>query len=116
LVPVAAALVLAAGLKLYHPTRAGENLPVARVSTPAEKAAPAVSRDDQQLLRTVASRPPAQRARYRADLDDANSFIHDAEQSIKSDPNDLYMQQMLINAYAQKQMLYELAVDREGGQ
>ena len=35
-----------------------------------------------------------------------------AEKSIKDDPNDIYTQQMLINAYAQKQMLYDLAVDR----
>jgi hypothetical protein len=71
-----------------------------------------VSHEDQVLLNTVAARVPAQRARYRADLDSANSFIQDAEQSIKDDPNDIYTQQMLINAYAQKQMLYDLAVDR----
>lgn len=117
LVPVAAALVLVAGLKFYHPTRAGENLPVAKIVAPAPAAVAAtVSREDQQLLHTVASRPPAVRAKYRADLDDANSFIRDAEQSIKNDPNDIYSQQMLINAYEQKQMLYELAVDREDGQ
>ena len=71
-----------------------------------------VSHEDQVLLNTVATRVPAQRARYRADLESANSFIQDAEQSIKDDPNDIYTQQMLINAYAQKQMLYDLAVDR----
>jgi hypothetical protein len=117
LVPVAAALALVAGLKLYHPARAGDNAPIAKVSAPvASPAAASVSREDQQLLSTVSSRPPAQQARYRADLNDANSFIRDAEQSMKDDPNDIYTQQMLINAYTQKQMLYELAVDREGGQ
>ena len=121
LVPVTAALALIAGLKLYHPAGAGDNAPVAKLpATPSPTvAAPisrtaSVSKDDEQLMNTVAARIPAQQARYRADLDDANAFIRDAEQSLKDDPNDIYTQQMLINAYAQKQMLYDLAVDRSG--
>jgi len=58
----------------------------------------------------------AQRASYRADLDEANAFIRDAEQSVRNNPNDVYSQQLLINAYDQKQMLYDLAVDRSGGE
>jgi hypothetical protein len=112
LVPVAAVLVLIAVVRLHHPTGAGDNGPGAKqISGKAPPAAVAVTPDDQQLLDTVASRPPAQLARYRADLDDANAFIRDAEQAFKSDPNDVYRQQMLINAYEQKQMLYDLALD-----
>ncbi len=114
LVPVAAALVLAAGLKLYHPARAGDNTSVAKqVAAPASKpAVPAASAEDRDLLSTVASRPPAQQASYRQGLDQANNFIRDAEQSVRNDPNDVYMQRLLMNAYEQKQMLYDLAVDR----
>lgn len=114
LVPVAAALAIVAGVKLFHPAGAGDPAPIAKqhVSNPTVAAVKPVSHEDQVLLNTVAARVPAQRARYRADLDSANSFIQDAEQSIKDDPNDIYTQQMLINAYAQKQMLYDLAVDR----
>lgn len=118
LIPVAAALVIAAGLKLYHPFSAGDHEPIAKQAVPAPTLTPgmSVSREDQVVLNSVATRIPAQRARYRADLDDANSFIRDAEQSMRDDPNDIYMQRMLINAYAQKQMLYDLAVERSGGQ
>jgi hypothetical protein len=114
LVPATAALVLVAVLRLHHPAGAGDNAPLAKQTAPPKvtKPAPAVSRDDQQLLSRVASRPPAQLAKYRADLDDANAFIRDAEAAAKSDPNDVYRQQMLINAYEQKQMLYDLAVDK----
>ena len=35
LVPVAAALAIAAGVKLYHPSGAGDNNPVAKQATPA---------------------------------------------------------------------------------
>jgi hypothetical protein len=111
LVPVAVAILIAAGLKLRHPINAGDTQPVAKVLPAAAPAKPITS-EDQQLLTTVASRPPAQVARYRANLEDANSFIRDAEQSARDYPNDIYMQQMLISAYEQKQMLYDLAVDR----
>lgn len=120
LVPAAAALLLVAGLKLYRTTGVGDNVPVAKAPitpipatvTTASDSVAAISKEDQQMMRTVAARVPAQEARYRADLEDANAFIRDAEQSMKDDPNDVYTQQMLINAYAQKQMLYDLAVDR----
>jgi hypothetical protein len=111
LVPVAAALLIVAGLRLHRPAGAGDNAPIAKAPAKAPVTA-AVSGDDQQLLDTVASRPPAQRARYRAELDDANAFIRDAEAAAKSDPNDVFRQQMLINAYEQKEMLYDLAVNR----
>jgi hypothetical protein len=118
LVPVAAAFVIVAGLKLFHPGRAGDHEPIAKQAVPAAAVAglTPVSREDQVVLNSVATRVPSQRARYRADLDDANSFIRDAERSMKDDPNDIYTQQMLMNAYAQKQMLYDLAVERTGGQ
>ena len=116
LVPVAAALVMVAGLKLYRPSGAGDTNPVARVEAPAPPAAQPISIEDQQVLNTVAARFPAQQANYRKNMDDANSYIRDAEQSIKNDPNDVYSRELLINAYEQKQMLYNLAVDRGGEQ
>lgn len=115
LVPAAAALAIVAGVKLYHPAGAGDQAPIAKQPVPqasvASKVVP-VSQEDRVLMNTVVTHIPGQQARYRADLDDANSFIRDAEQSMKDNPNDIYMQQMLINAYAQKQMLYDLAVER----
>jgi hypothetical protein len=111
LVPVAAVLVVVAVVRLHRPAGAGDNAPVAR-QLPVQAPVPAISSDDQQLLSSVASRPAAQRAKYRADLDDANAFIRDAEASVKSEPNDVFHEQMLINAYEQKQMLYDLAVNR----
>jgi len=115
LVPVAAALLITAGVKLFYPTRAGEHEVAVRPQAPTPAVAK-VSPEDAVILNTVAARPPAQRASYQADLDRANAFIRDAEQSVRSDPNDVYSQQLLINAYEQKQMLYDLAVDRGMGE
>ena len=115
LVPVAAALVIAAGVKLYRPFGAGDTTsPVAQGVAPAP--APAITGEDERVLSTVAARFPAQQARYRKNLEDANSYIRDAEQSIRNDPNDVYSQELLINAYEQKQMIYDLAVDHTGEQ
>ena len=112
LVPVAAALLIAAGIKLYQPAKIGDNQPVAKQRTPAAPASPAVSAEDRDMMNTVASRPPAQVAAYRNDLAQANSFIRDAQEAVKNDPNDIYSQQLLMNAYEQKQMVYRLAVDQ----
>jgi hypothetical protein len=116
LVPVAAALLIAAGIKLYQPQKIGDNQPVAKEQTPRIPVLPVVSAEDKDILTTVASRPPAQVAAYRNDLDQANAFIHDAQEALKNDPNDIYSQQLLINAYEQKQMLYRLAVDQSDEQ
>jgi hypothetical protein len=118
LVPVAAGLAIFAVVKLYHPAGIGNDSSVAK-QTPAAlqatatnaKAKAPLSHEDQQWLKTVADRPPAQLAKFESDLDQANAFIQDAQDSLQRDPNDLYMQQMLMNAYEQKQMLYQLAVD-----
>ena len=115
LVPVAAALLIAAGIKLYQPPKIGDNQPIAKNVVPRVPVTP-VSVDDKDIITTVAARPPAQVAAYRNDLDQANAFIRDAQDALKNDPNDIYSQQLLINAYEQKQMLYRLAVDQSDEQ
>jgi hypothetical protein len=113
LVPVAAALLVAAGIKLYQPARIGDNQPVAKQQPAAPPVTPAVLAEDRDIMTAVASRPPAQVAAYRNDLAQANAFIRDAQTMVKNDPNDFYSQQLLINAYEQKQMVYRLAVDQD---
>jgi hypothetical protein len=117
LLPVAAALAIVVGIKLYRPVGVGENQQAVRhiALTPGQDVK-LVSSEDQQVLDTMAARGPARQARYRADMQDANAFIRDAQATLKNNPGDIYAQQMLINAYEQKQMLYDLAVDRSSGQ
>ena len=52
------------------------------------------------------------RASYETELRHVNEYIRDAEQSAKANPEDEAAQQYLMNAYEQKAMVYELAVDR----
>lgn len=112
LVPVAAALVIVAGIKFYQPARVGDNQPVAKENVQTPAPAPAASAEDRDLMSTVAVRQPSHVTTYRKDLEQANAFIRDAQDAVRSDPNDIYSQQMLINAYEQKEMLFRLAVDQ----
>jgi hypothetical protein len=68
--------------------------------------------EDAQLLQTVSERTPSMRAAYAADLESVNAYIRDAELSAHSNPNDEVAQQYLRNAYEEKAMVYEMALDR----
>ena len=70
------------------------------------------ARQDQQLLEAVESRAPSMRATYAANLQNVNTYIRDAEESAQADPNDQEAQQSLMNAYQQRAMVYEIAMDR----
>ncbi|MCU1298133.1 MAG: hypothetical protein JWO91_2411 [Acidobacteriaceae bacterium] len=106
LVPVAATLLVIFGVRyeLTAPKEASKNISLA--------ANDVTSDDDQQLLQTVQRRSPAMLASYEDNLRNVNSYIRDAEESAKSNPNDEEAQRILMNAYEQKAMVYEMAVDR----
>jgi hypothetical protein len=116
LLPVAAALLVTAGVVSYernHDSRTGQvayNLPATQ--TQLAPAGTAEAAADQQLLQSVAQRAPAMEAAYKANLQDVNSYIRDAEASVKDNPNDEEAQQYLSNAYEQRAMVYEMAEDR----
>jgi hypothetical protein len=117
LLPVAAALLVAAGIVRYERST---REPVVRVVVPSSeapvKSASLVPLDeavaDQQLLQSLAKRAPAMEAAYKSNLQDVNSYIRDARESVKNNPNDEEAQQYLSNAYEQRAMIYEMAEDR----
>ncbi|HZP61954.1 MAG TPA: anti-sigma factor [Terriglobales bacterium] len=68
--------------------------------------------DDIQLLSMVSAQAPALRASYESDLKAVDAYIRDAEFSAQKDPNDEIAQQYLMNAYEQRAMIYEMAMER----
>jgi hypothetical protein len=106
LVPVAATLLVIFGVRYERtaPKEAPKNISLAANNVTSD--------DDQQLLQTVQRRSPAMLASYEDNLRNVNSYIRDAEESAKSNPNDEEAQRILMNAYEQKAMVYEMAVDR----
>jgi hypothetical protein len=117
-VPVAAALVLAAGFLLYNrQTRTASR----RVALKQPSVQPAVisapqsawaDADDEQLLAEVAQRFPSLRNTYEDNLRHVNAYIQDAQRSVDENPNDDEARQYLMDAYEQKAMVYEMAMDR----
>jgi len=114
LVPAAAMFLVAFGVLMFQ--RGTGQPPVAEQQTPPVGVETAglqpMAGDDLQLLKTVGERMPSMRAEYEANLRSVNAYIRDAEQSAHSDPNDEVAQQYLRNAYQQKAMVYEMALDR----
>lgn len=109
LAPVAAAL-LVAGTMVYE--RGDAPVALQQLAMGRAPMAAVTINEDQQMMEAIASRAPAMRASYESNLRNVNAYIQDAEQSVKSDPNDEEAQESLVNAYEQKSMLYEMALDR----
>jgi hypothetical protein len=111
LVPAAAALLVGAGILLYQQRPNGRQM--AAVTTPtAPNTVAAGDVSDEQLLQEVSARAPLMRAAYESNLRDVNNYIRDAQDSVNANPNDEEAQQALMDAYGQKSMIYEMALDR----
>jgi hypothetical protein len=110
LVPTAAALLVGAAVLLYQHPRGRQ---VAENTLPVPSS-PVASGDvsDEQLLQEVSMRSPLMRAAYESNLKDVNDYIRDAQDSVNANPNDEEAQQALMDAYGQKSMIYEMALDR----
>jgi hypothetical protein len=112
-IPVAAALLVAVGISFYQrPGSPADARQRAAVNAPAVNAKFAGDPSDEQLLQEVSRRAPLMRDAYERNLKDVNDYIKDAQDSVNADPNDEEAQQALIDAYGQKSMIYEMALDR----
>lgn len=68
--------------------------------------------DDQQLVSQVSESAPDVRSAYEDSLREVNVYISDAEQAVAQDPEDAAARERLVDAYQQKEMLYEMATAR----
>lgn len=105
---LAAMAVFAALLINYRP-----QLPPAPASAQNISAQPAAFEgDDQQLISRVSQQAPDVRRAYEDSLREVNAYITDAQQAVDRDPGDTAAQEHLLDAYQQKEMLYEMATSR----
>jgi hypothetical protein len=83
---------------------------------PAETVRPEVepesSADDQQFLSVVSTRAPAMRATYENQLQAVNADIRETQAYVDRNPGDADARQHLMDAYEQKALLYQIALDR----
>jgi hypothetical protein len=109
LVPMAAALLIAVGLYV-RPHSSPATLAVDINTKPALAAVAGLNDDD--FLQQVAANEPVAKARYEDNLRKANDYIRDAQSLVDQNPNDEDARRSLLEAYQQKAMLFEMAMDR----
>jgi hypothetical protein len=114
--PVAASALIVFGIFGYqirnHRSIPGPESSVRTLAKASSDLAPVFSHEDQEFLKVVATQTPDMRAKYEQGLREVNAYIEDARESAESNPNDEDIQRYLMNAYDQKAMLYEMALDR----
>jgi hypothetical protein len=108
LLPAAAMLLLTTGIYQWRVTTASRPLnEVATVMPPSGSA----GLDDQDFLEEVADNSPALRNAYEDNLRQVNASINDAQNVVNENPNDAEARRALMDAYQQKSMLFEMAMD-----
>jgi len=83
---------------------------VASVAKPAVEPEP--SAEDQQFLSVVSTRAPSMRATYESQLRSVNAHIREVQAYLNRNPGDAEARQHLMDAYQQKALLYQIALDR----
>jgi hypothetical protein len=68
--------------------------------------------EDVQLLDDVSSNTPSLRASYEDNLKNANAYIQDAKATVANSPDSDEAREQLMQAYNQKAMVYEMAMNR----
>lgn len=115
LIPAAAILLLTAGILIrqHLPARTIANNEFTFNSTSSVESDAAIAGlNDDDLIQEVGQQSPSLQAEYAENLRRVNEYIVDAKSTIAADPNDEDAHRSLMEAYQQKAMLFELALDR----
>ena len=109
LVPAAAMLLLALGIYVRREAAPAPANQQAFMNVPARNLA---DLDDEDLIQEVAANAPALRTQYEENLRRVNDSIRDAQGLVDESPNDADARRSLMDAYHQKSMLFDMAMDR----
>jgi hypothetical protein len=112
LAPAAALLLITLGIYIRQHSRPEQiaNVVPAPIAATADPAAAGFN--DDELMQEVAELTPAARAQYTESLQHVNEYIQDAKSVIAANPDDEEARRSLMEAYQQKALLFELAMDR----
>ncbi|MGA7925980.1 MAG: hypothetical protein WCA20_08285 [Candidatus Sulfotelmatobacter sp.] len=109
LVPAAAMLLLALGIYLRREALPNQVAQQASVAVPVGNPS---DLDDADLMQEVADNEPAMKTQYAESLRQVNESIRDAQGLVDESPNDEDARRSLMDAYQQKSMLFQMAMDR----
>lgn len=108
LVPAAAMLLVAVGIYTRQFLNSKPN-----VNVVAEGLAASYSElNDADLLQEIADNSPETKTQFVENLRQVNDSIRDAQNLLAQSPNDLEARRWLMDAYQQKSMLFELAMEQ----
>ncbi len=68
--------------------------------------------NDEDFIQEVAANAPAMQSQYKENLRRVNDSILDAQSAVNESPNDRGGAAALMDAYHQKSMLFEMAMDQ----
>ncbi len=109
LVPAAAMLLLALGI---YVRRESQPTQVAKEAFLTEPVANSSGMNDEDLLQEVTDNEPSMKTQFAENLRQVNESIRDAQSVVDESPNDAEARRSLMDAYHQKSMLFEIAMDR----
>jgi hypothetical protein len=110
MVPAAAALLITLGvyMRQHAPTsELASNTKPAPISDALQ-----AGLNDDDLLQEVSDQTPMVQTEYQDNLRRVNESIQDARNDVDANPNDEDARRSLMEAYEQKEMLFEMAMDR----
>jgi hypothetical protein len=109
LVPAAAMLLILVGIyQKRESSTLAPSQPVVAVATPVVNMG---GLNDEDLMDEVATNSPAMRSEYEENLRRVNDSIRDAQSVVNDNPNDVEARHALMDAYEQKSMLFEMAME-----
>ena len=108
LVPAAAMLLLSLGIYVRQHS---ESRPAAQEASVNLPAANLEDLNDDDFRQEVAVNAPALKPQYEDNLRRVNESIRDAQGLVDESPNDAEARRSLMDAYHQKSMLFEMAMD-----
>jgi len=110
MVPAAAVLLIMAGTYVNRRSSSRQMVNnIAPLSTPDVAAA---GLNDDELLEAVSDQTPVAQAQYQDNLRRVNEYIQDAKMSVEANPGDEEARRSLLEAYQEKAMLFDMAMDR----
>jgi hypothetical protein len=115
--PAAALLLITLGIYLKQHSQLGSDAAISNQATADmtrhAEIVPDVATglNDDDLLQEVARQSPALQEQYTDNLRRVNQYIQDAKNVVAADPTDEEARRSLMEAYQEKAMLFELALD-----
>jgi hypothetical protein len=110
MVPAAATLLILVGI--YVNQRSSSRQIVKNIATASSSDVALAGLNDDELLQAVSDQPPVAKAQYQDNLRRVNEYIQDAKTNVEASPDDEEARRSLMDAYQEKAMLFEMAMDR----